>query len=153
MEPLVGIEPPSLLTRQVPSQMATRGAVPVQGFEPRSSASKTAVLPLDDTGSEPSAGIEPTSLEYETSALPLCYEGIKGLAPVIVLGIRVTEAEVICTPVFVSSSSSFFLSHRCHRFVGVCFWTHLSRRGGRRTRTLVQAVYSRGNQPVECPLE
>ncbi len=76
MEPLVGIEPPSLLTRQVPSQMATRGAVPVQGFEPRSSASKTAVLPLDDTEAEPSAGIEPTSLEYETSALPLCYEGV-----------------------------------------------------------------------------
>ena len=57
MEPLVGIEPPTLLTRQVPSQMATRGVVPVQGFEPRSSASKTAVLPLDDTGAEPSAGI------------------------------------------------------------------------------------------------
>ena len=28
---------------------------------------------------------------------------------------------------------------------------HVSRRGGRRTRTLVQAVYGRGNQPVECP--
>jgi len=29
--------------------------------------------------------------------------------------------------------------------------THLARRGGRRTRTLVQAVYGRGIQPVECP--
>jgi hypothetical protein len=28
---------------------------------------------------------------------------------------------------------------------------HGSRRGGRRTRTLVQAGYNRGLQPVECP--
>lgn len=28
---------------------------------------------------------------------------------------------------------------------------HVSRRGGRRTRTLVQAVYGRGRQPVACP--
>lgn len=75
MEPLVGIEPPDLLTRQVPSQMAARGAVPVQGFEPRVEAAKTAVLPLDDTGAEPSEGVEPTSLVYETVHSPLCYEG------------------------------------------------------------------------------
>jgi len=30
---------------------------------------------------------------------------------------------------------------------------HVSRRGGRRTRTLVQAVYGRGSQPVAYPRE
>lgn len=60
----------------------------------------------------------------------------------------VTEAEVVCASVFVSSSS-ITSSSSCSSLSYVRR-AHVPRRGSRRTRTLVQAVYGRGIQPVEC---
>ena len=102
LEPLVGIEPPSLLTRQVPSQMATRGilvcivhsAVPVQGFEPQSSASKTAILPLDDTGF---AMLAPRSSATSRPALREGYGADYGICTR-TLGVETRDAAVTPSP-------------------------------------------------------
>ena len=116
-------------------------------------------------------GIEPSSLGCEPSALPLSYTPTSRLAEA--TGVEPARPQSssefesgAITTLACASTSLLFECHRSGRSTAgaahprpsgtrvanaAVSKTHVLRRGGRRTRTFLQALYRRGHHPVVCP--